>query len=70
MICQRCGKDVSLKATCTVEFKGTLIPFNAKWIACKKCAWDIYLDCYNHFSHDIVKRCLKVSYAIGEVKEK
>lgn len=70
MICQCCGKGVTLKDTCLVEFNGTLFPINAKWITCKKCAWDTYLDCYNHFPHKLLKRCLKVYYAIGEEKKK
>ena len=70
MICQRCGKAVTLKDTCIVEFKGTLFSVNVKWIACDKCAHEIYLNCYNHFSSNIVDRCLKVYYAIGEEKKK
>lgn len=71
MICQCCGRGIPLIDTCIIEFKGNLVPINAKWIACKKCTWDLYLDCYNHFPHDLLKRNLKIYYAIGEeIKKK
>lgn len=67
MICQACGECVTMNRTCIIEF---IFPINAKWIACDKCAHEIYLDCYEHFPSDTVNRCLKVYYAIREEKKK
>lgn len=72
MICQSCGECVPMHRTCIVDFTGNALPFfpvNAKWIACDKCAHEIYLDCYSHFSSEIVNRCLKVYYAVKENKK-
>lgn len=69
MICQSCGECVPMHRTCIIEFTGNLFLcflLNAKWIACDKCAHEIYLDCYEHFPSNTVNRCLKVYYAIKE----
>lgn len=68
MICQHCGKFISLNDTCIVEFNGVLMPVNAKWTACEKCANDLYIDVCRTFNSETIKRCLKVYYATEGVK--
>lgn len=70
MICQSCGKCISLNDTCILEFDGTVLPVNAKWIACEKCAYNTYIDIYRSFNTEVFKRCLKVYYTIPESRKR
>ena len=70
MICQSCGKCVTLKDTCIVEFKGKTIPINAKWIDCDDCAIKLTLSVYAQFGKEYCERFLKVYYAVTEQKYK
>ena len=70
MICQHCGKAIPLTDTCIVEFKGNLFPVNAKWIACRVCAFDLLLDCQENFPNKLVRECTEFRFAIGEGKVK
>lgn len=70
MICQSCGTYISLNNTYIVEFDGTLLPVNAKWIACEKCAYDIGIEISRSFKTEVFKRCLKIYNAKEGMKSK
>lgn len=70
MICRHCGKGIPLTDTCIVEFKGNLCPVNAKWIACRVCAFDCLLICQENFPNKLVRECTEFQFAIGEGKVK
>lgn len=63
MICQKCGKAISLKQTYVVQFRGSFITVSAKWIACKKCAQRVHNDAVKYFGIGVCQNHLNVYQA-------
>lgn len=66
MICQSCGKCISLQNTFIIKFKGTLLKINAIWIACEDCSISQMIELYDKFPSYYVDKHVRCYKAIND----
>lgn len=60
MICEHCGCKLEENDTYVVVFTFTTRQGQAVHLACGKCSEEIYEDCLQTFSKELVDRCVTV----------